>query len=51
MRFPRLIRYVRLQNIYRAKAQEDADEVAKYVQFHLESVGRPVESISQSFIR
>eukprot|EP00095_Tigriopus_kingsejongensis_P000691 snap_masked-scaffold58_size443543-processed-gene-1.8 protein:Tk00691 transcript:snap_masked-scaffold58_size443543-processed-gene-1.8-mRNA-1 annotation:"nedd8-activating enzyme e1 regulatory subunit" len=44
-------RYIQLQHIYRHKASEDAEEVLKLVQIHLEEVGRPLECISEAKVK
>ncbi|XP_040575063.1 NEDD8-activating enzyme E1 regulatory subunit [Lepeophtheirus salmonis] len=44
-------RYVTLQNIYKEKAKADANLVYKFVQEHLESVGRQSDSISETTVR
>ncbi|XP_059091053.1 NEDD8-activating enzyme E1 regulatory subunit-like isoform X2 [Tigriopus californicus] len=44
-------RYIQLQLVYRKKADEDAEEVLKYVQIHLETAGRPAESISEAKVK
>ena len=44
-------RYIQLQNIYRDRANADAEEVFKRVQNHLEAIGRqPVRQINEIFI-
>eukprot|EP00096_Caligus_rogercresseyi_P005830 TRINITY_DN21867_c0_g1_i1.p1 TRINITY_DN21867_c0_g1~~TRINITY_DN21867_c0_g1_i1.p1 ORF type:complete len:552 (+),score=178.92 TRINITY_DN21867_c0_g1_i1:57-1712(+) len=44
-------RYVTLQNIYKEKAREDAELVYKFVQEHLESIGRQSDGISEATVR
>jgi len=44
-------RYIALQNVYRQKAQQDADWVLARTRQLLEEIGRPSESISESFVR
>jgi len=44
-------RYIEIQNIYKDKAKQDAEEVHKRVQQHLESVGKPAESISENAVK
>jgi len=44
-------RYIEIQNIYKEKARQDAEEVHKRVQHHLESVGKPTESISEGTVK
>ncbi|XP_028665555.1 NEDD8-activating enzyme E1 regulatory subunit [Erpetoichthys calabaricus] len=44
-------KFIKLQNIYREKAKEDAAVVSNYVASLLQSVGRPSESISEQEIR
>lgn len=39
-------RYIEIQNLYKEKAQQDAEEVHKRVQYHLEAVGKPAVSTS-----
>jgi len=44
-------RYIKLSNIYRNKAIQDAEIVHRFVQHHLESIGRPSDSISEASVR
>ena len=44
-------RYIKLSNIYRNKAIQDAEIVHRFVQNHLESIGRPSDSISEASVR
>jgi len=44
-------RYIDIQNVYKEKARQDAEEVHKRVQYHLEAVGKPAESISEAAVR
>jgi len=44
-------RYIKLSNIYRNKAIQDAEVVHKFVQDHLLSIGKPSESISEASVR
>ncbi|XP_041048459.1 NEDD8-activating enzyme E1 regulatory subunit isoform X1 [Carcharodon carcharias] len=43
-------RFIRLQNVYREKAKEDASVISDYVTEILESIGRPPETISEKDI-
>ncbi|XP_067905163.1 NEDD8-activating enzyme E1 regulatory subunit [Heterodontus francisci] len=43
-------RFIRLQNVYREKAKEDASVINDYVTEILESIGRPPETISEKDI-
>merc|ERR1719189_1227987 len=44
-------RYIKLSNIYRNKAIQDAEIVHKFVQEHLVTIGRASESISEASVR
>ncbi|XP_072373903.1 NEDD8-activating enzyme E1 regulatory subunit isoform X2 [Scyliorhinus torazame] len=43
-------RFIRLQNVYREKAKEDASIIGDYVTELLESIGKPPETISEKDI-
>lgn len=43
-------RFIRLQNVYREKAKEDASIISDYVTEILGSIGRPLETISEKDI-
>ncbi|XP_073515270.1 NEDD8-activating enzyme E1 regulatory subunit [Phyllobates terribilis] len=44
-------KFIKLQNVYREKAKNDASTVENYVSKLLQSIGRPPESISEKDIR
>ncbi|XP_062845507.1 NEDD8-activating enzyme E1 regulatory subunit isoform X2 [Trichomycterus rosablanca] len=44
-------KFINLQNVYREKAMQDAAVVARYVESHLQSLGKPPESISEQDIK
>ncbi|XP_040265216.1 NEDD8-activating enzyme E1 regulatory subunit [Bufo bufo] len=44
-------KFIKLQNVYREKAKNDASTVENYVSKLLQSVGRPAESISEKDVR
>lgn len=44
-------KFIKLQNIYRQKAMQDAAAVSKHVEFLMQSFGKPPESISDKDIK
>ncbi|TWW67939.1 NEDD8-activating enzyme E1 regulatory subunit APP-BP1 [Takifugu flavidus] len=44
-------KFIKLQNVYRTKAMQDAAAVSKYVERLLQSVGKPPESIPEQDIK
>ncbi|XP_030620727.1 NEDD8-activating enzyme E1 regulatory subunit isoform X1 [Chanos chanos] len=44
-------KFIKLQNVYREKAMQDASVVSKHVEALLQSVGKPPESISEQDIK
>ncbi|XP_060767074.1 NEDD8-activating enzyme E1 regulatory subunit isoform X1 [Neoarius graeffei] len=44
-------KFIKLQNVYREKAMQDAAVVAKHIESHLQAVGKPAESISEQDIK
>ncbi|KAJ7985949.1 hypothetical protein DPEC_G00345760 [Dallia pectoralis] len=44
-------KFINLQNVYREKAMQDASVVSKHVEFLLQSVGKPSETISEQDVK